>query len=552
MLEGARRARAVPPRLRRRAARRARGAGARARPRPTTSTSSAAATTCRACSCAADLVVAPVVGRGLPQRRPRGDVRRAPGRGHARRRHPRGDAGRRARPARRARAPRRAGVGARAAAGRIRSRRTSWACAAASASSSVYSLDRMCATTAALYDQLAGGAISRQPHAISPIDRYDGSTAGTLWLTTDGHAAPGALLVGALPPPSGGVATHCRELQRALAGERRATSSSSTRAASAPTAATAARASLARLALARAARASSSTSTPTVTTAAAGCSPRCAPPATPARSLLTLHSGLAPAYIRAPRAPVRASSPRATPASSRSTPRSPRRSSTPAAAERIVVAAAFSPSSLAFRLPPPGLAQIRARASAAHRRALAPGPRVRRHRAARRLRASCARAAPTPASSSMGPGTREPALAAAARAAASTAPVASSRRAPARRARSPSSPPPTSSCAPRSPTATPSACAKRWRSAARWSPPPSALARRGRAAFPPAIAAACAEQIFQSLSKRLPEICASGGLRTDCFLRLYARLDAAISFRGDRHGARNPYPSRTCAALPVA
>ncbi len=229
-------------------------------------------------------------------------------------------------------------------------------------------------------------------------------------------------------------------------------------------------------------------------------------------------------------------------------------------AERIVVAAAFTPSSLGFRLPPPGLAQIRRAHPLLIACALAPGPeygatvlldafapraRAPSRRRPRRLwaRARARRRSPPP---------RAPA--------ASAAPCTTSASSSAS-ARSPWSPPPTSSCAPRSPTATPSACARRWRSAAPWSPPPWAPARPRHSLFPAGDAAACAEQIFQSLAKRLPE----HAPRVDCLptlLDLYARVGAQFpavatgtalaTARNGRRATGALQGEPQCAALPDA
>ena len=355
-----------------------------------------------------------------------------------------------------------------------------------------FSLDRMCARVTALYDSLVG--------------QVDESRAD--------H--------GALPPPSGGVATHCRELVRALDGAGVRANLIDPRRVG-PDGRDGRPRLLARLALARL-RASSCTCTPTGTTAAAGSSPRCAPPAISARRCSRCTRAWRPPTSAATRAPA-ASSPRATRASSPSTPRSPPRSSPSASpAARIIV----RPRSRRRRSLPP----VSARPGAIRRAhplliagALAPGPEYGADRAPRRLPPG-ARAPPRRRPPPLRP---RHALAGARR----RRPRPRRRRSVyhlgelPRSARSPWSPPPICSSAPRSPTATPSACAKRWRSAARWSPPPSVRARQRQRFSPPAKR----PRARNRSSNRSPSVCLRTRHRVDCLptlLDLYARVGAQV------------------------
>jgi glycosyltransferase involved in cell wall biosynthesis len=155
------------------------------------------------------------------------------------------------------------------------------------------------------------------------------------------------LLVGAVPPPTGGVATHLQELARALTGVDVAVVDPRNH-----------RRLLFELASADFVHLHTNGHNRGSWLLAALCAGR--------RSLLTLHSGLAPAYIARHRLLLRAICARY------------RRviavNHEIAAALDATVIPAWTPRSLAFRLAPPGLAQLRARHRPLYAAALAPGP----------------------------------------------------------------------------------------------------------------------------------------------------------------------------------
>jgi glycosyltransferase involved in cell wall biosynthesis len=222
-----------------------------------------------------------------------------------------------------------------------------------------------------------------------------------------------ALLVGALPPPAGGVATHCRELARALDSHGVAAEIIDPRR-HGPDGRDGRPRLLARLVLAHLRRDLLHVHTNGHNWRSWRLAELCArghfgP------SLLTLHSGLAPDFVRSHNNVARAVCRRysAVVAVNPAIADALVNAGVPAA--DIVVSPAFTPAALAFRLPPPGLPQLRR----AHRLliacALAPGPEygamvlldafkiVHSHHDGAGLVI-------------YGPGTREPALAAAARA----------------------------------------------------------------------------------------------------------------------------------------
>ena len=183
--------------------------------------------------------------------------------------------------------------------------------------------------------------------------------------------AAAALIVGALPPPAGGVATHCLELQRALeaAGlpaeivdpRRRGPDGRDGR----PRL-------LAKLAAARLRRDlihvhTNGHNRGSWTLAALGAAGHLGP------SLLTLHSGLAPAFIRAHRSWARRICGSYTRVIAVNADIATALADAGVPDDRVRVCAAFTPSSLSFRLPPPGLAQLRRAHSPLVAAMLAPG-----------------------------------------------------------------------------------------------------------------------------------------------------------------------------------
>jgi glycosyltransferase involved in cell wall biosynthesis len=222
-----------------------------------------------------------------------------------------------------------------------------------------------------------------------------------------------ALIIGALPPPSGGVATHCRELVRALEAAGVRTELVDPRRVG-PDGSDGRGRLLARLAVARVRRElvhvhTNGHNRGSWALAALGATGHLGP------SLLTLHSGLAPDYIRAHAAACRVIAGRYDRVIAVNGEIAAALVEAGLDAARIVVAAAFTPASLALRLPPPGLAQLRRAHALVIAAALAPGPE---YGAAVLLDAFGLVRARRPDAGLVvyGPGTREPALAAAARA----------------------------------------------------------------------------------------------------------------------------------------
>jgi glycogen synthase len=241
----------------------------------------------------------------------------------------------------------------------------------------------------------------------------------------------GVLIVGALPPPSGGVATHCRELQRALERQGIAAELVDPRS-QGPDGRDGRPRLLARLALARLKRDlvhvhTNGHNRGSWRLAALGAALATAP------TILTLHSGLAPDYIRAHRKLARKICARYTQIIAVNEPIAEALVDAGVAREQIAVVPAFTPAALAFRLPPPGLAQLRKRHRLLYACALAPGPEygamvmldafqmVRSHNKNVQLHHENPARRPHdeedgPGLVIYGPGTRDPALAAAVRA----------------------------------------------------------------------------------------------------------------------------------------
>jgi glycosyltransferase involved in cell wall biosynthesis len=367
-----------------------------------------------------------------------------------------------------------------------------------------------------------------------------------------------ALIVGALPPPSGGVATHCRELQRALeAAGIRADLIDPRRVG--PDGRDGRPRLLARLLIARTRREIVHVHTNGHNrgswTVAALCAAGHTGPA-----LLTLHSGLAPGFIRNHPRLVRLISRRYQRIVAVNAEIAAALGDAGVDAARIVVAAAFTPSSLAFRLAPPGLAQIRRAHPLLIASALAPGPE---YGAAVLLDAFMHVRARRPDAGLMvyGPGTREPALAAAARARGLGGAVHHLGELERNRALAVVA---AADVFVRPTLADGDAISVR-----------EALAL-GRPVVASAVGAQSTRGCALSCRRRrqmrgtnlpitrqaIAPIRASGGLPTDSFGPLRARR-RAIPFRGDRHGARNntpvtdavpgvPRKERPCAALPDA
>jgi glycosyltransferase involved in cell wall biosynthesis len=185
-------------------------------------------------------------------------------------------------------------------------------------------------------------------------------------------AAARLLIVGAVPPPAGGVATHCRELQRALEWSglsvevldprRRGPDGSDGRTRL-----------LARLLWARARRDLVHLHTNGHNRGSWRLAGLCAALA-PAPRLLTLHSGLAPPFVRSHNKLVRLICGRYTQLIAVNQEIAAALIDAGVAPARIAVVPAFTPAALAFRLPPPGLAQLRRRHPLLLACALAPGP----------------------------------------------------------------------------------------------------------------------------------------------------------------------------------
>jgi glycogen synthase len=332
-----------------------------------------------------------------------------------------------------------------------------------------------------------------------------------------------ALIVGALPPPSGGVATHCKELQRALecAGvrvdlidpRRVGPDGSDGRARL-----------LVRLMLARVRRELLHVHTNGHNrgswTLAALCGAGHTGP-----SLLTLHSGLAPDYIRAHPRLCRFVSARYSRVVAVNADIAAALTDAGVAAARIVISAAFTPASLALRLPPPGLAQIRRAHPLLIACALAPGLE---YGATVLLDAFALVRARRPDAGLVvyGPGTRAPALVAAARARGLVGSVHHLGELERRRALAVVA---AADLFVRPTLADGDAISVREAialgrpviaSAVGTRPPETTL-------FPVGDAGACAEMIFQSLAKRLPD----HEHRVDCLptlLDLYVRVGAQV------------------------
>ena len=332
-----------------------------------------------------------------------------------------------------------------------------------------------------------------------------------------------ALIIGALPPPSGGVATHCRELERAL--DRlgvRAELIDPRRVG--PDGRDGRARLVARLALARLRRELVHVHTNGHNrgswTLAAICAAGHLGP-----SLLTLHSGLAPDYMRAHARACRAIAARYDRIIAVNAEIAAALTDAGVAPARIVVAAAFTPASLAFRLPPPGLAQIRRAHELRVASALAPGPE---YGAAVLLDAfALVRARRADAGLVVyGPGTRAPALAAAARARGLGGAVyhlgeLERSRALAVVAAADVFVRPTLADGDAISVREAVALGRPVVASDVGARPPEA------ALFPAGDAAACAELIFQTVSKGLPEKTP----RVDCLptlLRLYGRVDAQV------------------------
>jgi glycogen synthase len=330
------------------------------------------------------------------------------------------------------------------------------------------------------------------------------------------------LIIGALPPPAGGVATHCVELQHALAAHGLRAELIDPRR-DGPDGRNGRPRLLARLAQARLGR-------EIVHVHTNGHNPRswllaalCAAVHT-APSILTLHSGLAPDYIRAHPTPARLVGGRYTrivavneaiAAALVDAARLP--------ASRIIVCPAFTPSALAFRLPPPGLAQLRRMHPLLIACALAPGPEY----GAAVMLDAFARVRARHGGAGLvvyGPGTRAPELAAAARARGLAGFVhllgeLGRERALAVVAAADLFVRPTLVDADAISVREALALGRPVVASDVGARPPQA------ALFPAGDAVACAERIFQSLSKRLPE----HTHRVDCLptlLDLYVRLGA--------------------------
>ncbi|MCU1281940.1 MAG: glycosyltransferase-like protein, partial [bacterium] len=181
-----------------------------------------------------------------------------------------------------------------------------------------------------------------------------------------------ALIVGALPPPSGGVATHCRELQRALESAGLRAELIDPRRAG-PDGSDGRARLLSRLAVARLRRELVHVHTNGHNRGSWLLAALCGAGHTGA-SLLTLHSGLAPDYIRKHARACRFIAARYSRIIAVNGDIAAALVDCGVAPARVVVAAAFTPSSLSLRLPPPGLAQIRRAHPLLIACALAPGP----------------------------------------------------------------------------------------------------------------------------------------------------------------------------------
>jgi glycosyltransferase involved in cell wall biosynthesis len=332
-----------------------------------------------------------------------------------------------------------------------------------------------------------------------------------------------ALIIGALPPPSGGVATHCRELVRALdAAGLRADLLDPRRAG--PDGRDGRPRLLARLALAHLRREIVHVHTNGHNRGSWMLAALCAAGHF-GPSLLTLHSGLAPDYIRAHARSCRFIAERYARIIAVNPEIAGALTEAGLPPARIIVAAAFTPASLSFRLSPPGLAQIRRAHSLLIASALAPGPEYGATTlldAFRLVRAG----RPDAGLVVYGPGTRAPALAAAARARGVDGAVyylgeLGREHALAVVAAADLFVRPTLADGDAISVREAIALGRPVVASAVGARPPEA------ALFPAGEAAACAEQIFQTLAKRLPE----NAHRVDCLptlLDLYARVGAQV------------------------
>jgi glycosyltransferase involved in cell wall biosynthesis len=243
-------------------------------------------------------------------------------------------------------------------------------------------------------------------------------------------------------------------------------------------------------------------------------------------SLLTLHSGLAPDYLRAHAPLVRRIAARYSRVVAVNAEIAAALVDAGLPPARVVVAAAFSAASLALRLSPPGLAQLRRAHPLLVAAALAPGPE---YGAAVLLDAFARVRARRPDAGLVvyGPGTRAPALAAAARARDLGGAVHHLGELERRRALAVVA---AADVFVRPTLADGDAISVREALALGRPVVASAVGSRPSqvALFPAGDAAACAERIFQSLSPRLPE----SGPRVDCLptlLDLYVRLGGQLS-----------------------
>jgi len=332
-----------------------------------------------------------------------------------------------------------------------------------------------------------------------------------------------ALIVGALPPPSGGVATHCRELQRALAGRGVHAELIDPRRVG-PDGSDGRPRLVARLALAHLRRELIHVHTNGHNrgswTLAALCAAGHFGP-----SLLTLHSGLAPDYVRGHARLCRRIAERYTRIIAVNPEIAGALTDAGVSPARIIVAGAFTPSSLSFRLSPPGLAQIRRAHPLLIACALAPGPEYGATVLLDAFRQVRARV-PDAGLVVYGPGTRAPALAAAARARGVDGGVYHLGELDREHALAVVE---AADLFVRPTLADGDAISVREALALGRPVVASAVGARPpeAALFPAGEAGACAEQIFRTVAKRLPE----NAHRVDCLptlLDLYARVGAQV------------------------
>jgi glycogen(starch) synthase len=333
-----------------------------------------------------------------------------------------------------------------------------------------------------------------------------------------------ALIVGALPPPSGGVATHCRELSRALESAGLRVDLVDPRRVG-PDGSDGRGRLLARLGLARLRRELVHVHTNGHNRGSWILAALCGAGHT-GPSLLTLHSGLAPDYIRKHPRRCRLIAARYSRVIAVNAEIAAALRDAGLDPARIVIAAAFTPSSLSLRLAPPGLAQIRRAHPLLIACALAPGLE---YGAAVLLDAFAMVRARRPDAGLVlyGPGTRAPSLAAAARARGLDGSVHHLGELERPRALAVVA---AADLFVRPTLADGDAISVREAIALGCPVVASAVGARPPEAnlFPAGDAAACAEMIFQSLAKRLPE----HAPRVDCLptlLDLYARVGAQVA-----------------------